>query len=549
MKCSKCEFDNLPDAKICTACGETLMVATAEQVTSGQETQPVFLPVGSVVESGSTSDVEGSTQQSDMVPEISGKKTFGKSFRVAVTVMILVFAVICSLGFMFRNKILKQINPESYLQVSLSRTFLDNKNAKILDMSKYDDKAVKHEFSVEADGTEAELSVMYDAKGEKALFEGMINDGYEEYDDNLLYISREMFAFSVPELLTDVDVITIDPATFGEELAELGVEPTLSEDYFDYLLDSFFGKSGNEGPNMEEFADYYREAKYLEEIGVFSEGKTVTEKINGTSYKLDTMIYVISEESSNQYLTDFLAGYKQGVMNVTESVYQGYEVEETRAAMESSLEVFDSFHIKGDIKITYYVDGNDYVRKILVEDFVVAMEGEDVEVTIGYEMLLGGKKHPTDNISAIITLSADGEEIEMGMTWEESFDKGVFEGELELYFEGDETSDKMGMTIEIEWDTLDKKGDNFKAELTADADDEFYIKLTGRLVDSKKSTSFSDGELTISDPYSDETVFEFDYSITMIDPKDITIDLDDSMPLMEYMEQQGTAVSGDEYET
>jgi hypothetical protein len=548
MICSKCAFDNLPDATQCESCGESLIAKLADQENSGevvtgneaaeQEVKPVFLPVENVIEGRSTVEEKVEGYPGAVVSDLSGQKKTGKSIRFMVTVFIIVLAVIAGLGFMFRNKILKQISPERYLQVSLSRTFSDKNHAKLLDMSKFDKKPVKYEISVEAEGVGAEGSLMYDAKGEKALFEAVLDDGTTVYDDNLLYISREVIAISIPELLTESDFLTIDPATFAEDIKDLGVAEAIPKEYMDQALDMFFGKSVNGETNTDEIAEYYREAKFFEEYAEFSQGKSITEKINGESYKLDAMCYKITEEKANEYLQDLLEGYKQGLLDGMGSMYQ-----EDQASIDSAFEMFDSFRIKGDIVITYYVDGNDYVRKIVMDEFELAMEGEEVTIAIEFEMLLGGKKNPTDNISAILTLSADGEEVELGMNWEESLEKDVFQGELEFFVEGNGNTEDMGATIEIEWDTKDTKGENFKAELTIDGADGVSIEVIGTLVDGKKSTTFTDGELIINDGYSDEIVVEFEYSISIIDAKDITVDLDDSMPLMEYVEEQNSEVA------
>lgn len=564
MNCSKCEFDNLPEATHCESCGEPLIAAiagqettdqeiadqlTSDQGTAEQEAKSVFLPVGNDPQFGSAGEEKVEGYPNTFVPDLSGKKKFGRSFRVTVTAIVLAFALIAGLGFMFRNKILKQINPERYLQVSLSRTFSDKKYSKMIDMSKYEKKPVGCELSVETEGVSGEVSVMYDGGGEKALFEAIFDDGTKVYDDNLLYISRELIAISIPEVLTEAKFLTIDPATFEEDLKELGVEETLPPDYMDKALDLFFGKSENGETDMDKVSEYYREAKFLEEYADFSQGESVTEKINGETYKLDTMCYEVTEEDANQYLQDLFDKYKQEVIDGIGSMYQGYGLETDTEAMDSALKVFDDISIKGDIKITYYVDSNDYVRKIVVDEFELTMVGEQGNLAIEFEMLLGGKKDPTDNISAILGLSADGEKVELGMNWEESFESDVFQGDLEFFVEGNQNTEDMSATIKIEWDTKDTKGENFKAEFSIDGQDGVGIEVTGTLVDGKTSTTFTDGEMIINDGYSDEIVVKFEYSISIIDPKDISIDLEDSMSLVDYAEQQGTAFSGDEYLT
>lgn len=554
MNCSKCEYDNLPDATQCESCGEPLIDTVADQENSGesvpdietaeQEAKPVFLPVGNAPQVESIGDGKVAGYPNTYIPDHSGRKMFGKSFRITVTVIVLAFALIAGLGFMFRNKILKTISPERYLQVSLSRTFSDKKYSKMLDTSKYDQKPVKFELSVGSEGVGAEASVMYDAKGEKALFEAVLDDGTTVYDDNILYISRELIAFSIPEIVTETTFLTIDPATFEQDLKDLGVEGSLPPDYMDNALDLFFGKTENGETDMDKVAQYYREAQFLEKYAEFSEGETVTEEIDGETYKLDTMCYEITEDNANEYLQAFFDNYKQGFMDGMGLTNQGYDAEASQEQMDAAFEVFDNIRIDGDIVITYYVDSNDYVRKIVVDEFELTFSEQEGTFSIEFEMLLGGKKNPTDNIEAVLTLGSGGEEVDMCMNWDESFEDGVFQGELELFFEGNNTEEMGSATIEIEWDTNETKDENFKAELTLPDSGGYSIEIIGTLVDGKTSTTFSDGELIINDGYSDEIVIDFEYSITIIDPKDISIDLDDSMSLVDYVEQQGTDNSG-----
>jgi hypothetical protein len=562
MKCLKCDYDNLPESNYCESCGEPLIAArsdqettemdkvsleASDQMTAEQEAKPVFLPVGNDAQVGSTEEQKVEEYPTTLVPVPSGKKKSSRRFRAMLTAIILAVALIAGLGFLFRNKILKIFSPERYLQVSLSRTFSDEKFSKMIDMSKYDKKAVGYELTLETEGIDGEVSVMYDAKGEKALFEAILDDGTTVYDDNLLYISRKMIAISIPEVLTETEFVTIDPETFAEDLEEFGAEESFPPDFMDKALDVFFGKSENGKMDMDKTAEYYREAKFLEEHADFSQGKSVTEEINGKTYKLDTMCYEIAEEDANQYLQDFFDNYKQGFIDGMESAYQGYDLEAVQDSMDSTFDMFDDIRIEGDIIITYYVDSKDYVRKIVVDEFELTMTGEEEKFAIEFEIRLGGKKNPTDNISAILGLTADGEKVELFMDWEESYEKGVFQGELDLYMEREASGDTAVTTIEIEWDTKDKSGENFKAEISIKGQADFGIKLTGTLIDSKTSTTFTDGELSINFGYGDGIEAEFEYSISIIDPKDISIDIEDSMSIWEYAELKSTSFEGDDY--
>jgi hypothetical protein len=578
MKCSKCDYDNLPEETYCESCGEPLLdnisdnkitgpnetvpdtsdqvssepeavPEVSDQINTELESLPVFLPVGAVPQVESKEDQNVDDRMNTSAPEVPVKKKTGSSIWITVTVIILAIALIAMLGVVFRYKILKIFSPERYLQVALGRTFSDKNYSKMIDMSKYDNKPVEYEISVETEGVGGEVSVMYDAKAEKALIEALFDDGTNVHDGNLLYISRKLIAISIPDLLTETEFLTIDPETFEDDLEELGVEESFPTDFLDKSLDMFFGKSENETMNKDEAAEYYREAKFLEEYADFSQGKTVTEKINGKNYKLDTMSYEISEEDANQYLQDMFDNYKQGVMDGMESLYQGYDLEGNQDQMEAAFDVFDDIRISGDVVITYYVDSNDYVRKIVVNEFEMTLSGEEGKFAIEFEMLLGGKKNPSDNISSVLALIVDGEKVELVMNWEESLESGVFKGELELFIEGTRNDEDTGMTIEIEWDTKDTKGENFKAEFSIEGQEGVGIEVTGTLVDSKTSTAFTDGELILYDGYSNEIVVEFECSISIIDPKEISIDIDDSMSLLEYAKKLGTDLSEDEYLT
>ncbi len=499
MNCSKCGTDNLPEATFCKSCGEPLTAA---------------------------------------VPDLPVAKKKGKSTRFILTTVIIALAVIAGLGFMFRNKVLKQINPERYLQVSLGRTFSDKKNSKILDISKYEKKPTKTEISVESEGVGGEAYVMYDAGGERALFELILDDGDKVYEGNLLYVSRELIALSIPEAITEAKFLTLDPNSFSQDFKDLGMEEEIPPEYMDQVLDMFFGKTAAGKKDMDELTEYFREAKFFEEYADFSKGKSISEEINGRNYNLAAMCYEITEEDANKYLQELLNKYKQGMLDGMMTSYQGYELEGYQASVESAFDVYKNLRIDGDIVITYYIDGNDYVRKVTMDEISLTMKGQEGEIAIEFEMLLGGRNNPTDNISAVLTLSSDGEEVELGMNWDESINKGVYEGELELFAESNGMSEDIGATIEIAWDTKDKKGENFEAELTIDGADGFSIEMTGNLVDDKSSTTFKDGELIINDGYSDEVVVDFDWSISIIDPKEISVDISDDMPWTEYVEQQ-----------
>lgn len=550
MKCYKCESENIPDATHCASCGEPLITKPdqltsddymVDENTSAQDNKPVFLPKQDVPDIKTPGEERTEGYPNAVVTELSGEKKDGKKLRIAVTAVILVLAVVAGLGFMFRNKILKQINPERYLQVSLGRTFSDKKYSKLIDLGKYEKKPVKCDLSVDYEGTGGELSVMYDPSGEKALFEGTLDDGTTVYDDNLLYITRELIAISIPEVITEAKFLTIDPSTFADDLKEMGIEE-MPPETFEKALNLFFGKTENGETDMDEVAEYYREAKFLEEYADFSQGETVSEKINGETYKLTEMRYEISEKDADQYLRDFLENYEKGFLDGMETAYQGYDLEAaSQEQVEDAFDRFDGLHIKGDIVITYYIDSNDYVRKIVVDEFELTMDGEEENLGIEFEMLLGGKKNPTDDISVTLQFSASGEKVELGMNWEETFEDGVFEGKLEFVADADGNSDDMDVTLEIEWDTKDKKGENFKADLSLDGEYGVVMEVTGTLIDDKTSTAFTDGELSISEIDTKGVLIEFEFSISIIDPKDISIDLDDSMPLLDYYEQQSNA--------
>ncbi len=552
MKCSKCQFENLPDASLCESCGQVLVPDISEPGSESDNTdmdiieanveqtdgKPVFLPVDKTVLVDPTDNQNANELSNSSSPVLPDKKKAAVPFKVIMAAIIIAVTLIAVLGFVFRYKFLKIISPEKYLQVSLGRTFSDKNLAGIIDTGKYENKPIKQEISAEMDGVGGELSVLYDAKGEKALFEAMIQpDGAKKYDDNLLYISREVIAVSIPDVVTEAEFLTIDPETLDEDFEELGIEESFTSENINQALDMFFGKNPKDKMNVEETKEYYRQAKFLEEYADFSQGETVREKIGGKTYKLDTMCYEISEKDANRYLHDMLDSYKQTVMDKMGGIYQGYEWNSVQDRMDSAFDVFDDIRINGDIKMTFYIDKNDYVRKILIDDFELALPNEEEKIAIEYEMLLGGNKNPTDDISALVTLGVNGQEAEMEMNWEESFESGVFQGELEWIFRDNQDSGDTSVTIELEWDTKDKKGENFSAELSFDNMDDAVIKVTGALSDNKKSTTFTDGELMLIGDNS--VLIDFEYSIAIIDPKEISVDLTDSMSLMEYAEQEG----------
>ncbi|GEM_PF-2602851 len=532
MICPKCQFENLPEAIQCESCGEELNHLHPE---NNETVEPVAVEEVFKEDTDRLADAGSNDEHSQEDADTSAKKKSGNRVIWTIAALGVLIAVLLGLGIVFRNKILKIVNPERYLQVSLGRTFSDKVGSKIFDMSKYTDQAAEYAFSVEAEEVGGEMSVMYSAKDEKALFEMSFDDGMDIYDDIFMYVSREVIAVNIPDMLDDVEVLTIDPETFEDDFKALGLEETLPEDYIENLLDLFFAKSADGGKDSEELAEYYREAKYMEEYADFSKGKTVTERIGGETYRLATMSYVIPEDAANEYLQDVLDSYKQGLIDGMGSMYQDYEFQESQDAVDEAFETFKDIYIKGDIVITYYIDGNDYVRKITMDEVELCMAGEEGALSIEFEMLLSGEKNPADKVAAILTLGVDGEEAELGINWEQSFENGVLKREIEFFVEV-EREEEASIVFEMEWDTKDNKGDNFEAVLST-GDDGFAIEISGALKDDKSETTFTDGQLRIEDGYSEGIVIDFEFSISKIDPKDISMDLEDSVPFFEYIEK------------
>jgi len=532
MICPKCQFENLPEAIQCESCGEELNHLHPE---NNETVEPVAVEEVFKEDTDRLADAGSNDEHSQEDADTSAKKKSGNRVIWTIAALGVLIAVLLGLGIVFRNKILKIVNLERYLQMSLGRTFSDKLDSKVFDMSKYTDQAAEYAFSVEAEEVGGEMSVMYSAKDEKALFEMSFDDGMDIYDDIFMYVSREVIAVNIPDMLDDVEVLTIDPETFEDDFKALGLEETLPEDYIENLLDLFFAKSADGGKDSEELAEYYREAKYMEEYADFSKGKTVTERIGGETYRLATMSYVIPEDAANEYLQDVLDSYKQGLIDGMGSMYQDYEFQESQDAVDEAFETFKDIYIKGDIVITYYIDGNDYVRKITMDEVELCMAGEEGALSIEFEMLLSGEKNPADKVAAILTLGVDGEEAELGINWEQSFENGVLKREIEFFVEV-EREEEASIVFEMEWDTKDNKGDNFEAVLST-GDDGFAIEISGALKDDKSETTFTDGQLRIEDGYSEGIVIDFEFSISKIDPKDISMDLEDSVPFFEYIEK------------
>lgn len=534
MICPKCQFENLPEAIQCESCGEELNHLHPE---NNETVEPVAVEEVFKEDTDRLADAGSNDEHSQEDADTSAKKKSGNRVIWTIAALGVLIAVLLGLGIVFRNKILKIVNPERYLQVSLGRTFSDKVGSKIFDMSKYTDQAAEYAFSVEAEEVGGELSVLYSAKDEKALFELSLDAGTDVYDDIFMYISREVIAVKIPDLLDDVEVLTIDPETFEDDFEALGLAETLPEDYIENLLDLFFAKSADGGKDSEELAEYYREAKYMEEYADFSKGKTVTERIGGKTYKLATMSYVISEEAANDYFRDALESYKQGFIDSMGSMYQEADYEVTQDAVDEVFEIFEGIYIEGDVVITYYIDGSDYVRKITMDEVEIGMHGEDELISFEFEMLLSGKTNPCDKATAVLTMGVDGEEADLGINWEQSFEKGVFNREIE-FFVGVEGEEEEVIVFEMEWDTKDNKGDNFEALLTlGDGDYGSSIEITGVLKDGKSETTFKDGQIRLDDGYNEDVVIDFEFSISKIDPKDIYMDLEDSVPFFEYIDK------------
>jgi len=554
MNCGKCGQDNKPNALYCEKCGAELEVRSPRPVLLTEDgTKPVFVPMAfsdtqsaaeqlNVSVNNDPSPKNSRTEELRPLPKSRTSKSH-KKLWIVLTVIVIVLALVGGLGFAFRMDIIRMVAPEKYLQLSLVRTLTGSKSeeSKILDLSKYSDKAVSHEFSVDTDQGSAEGTLMYDSESEQALLDISASAEGTEYNDNQLYISPDLIAFSMPDLITDTDYLTIDPATFAADCKEMGWNEYTSSLDLEGFIQTLFGKSEAKDTDSQLTSKITDLCSTLSKSAVFSADGSVEEEIGGKKITLDEMTYTFPQKDINYFYQDCLAIYKKEFINTMDQSVAGGLPQETQEKLDEVFDGLISIKIRDDLVIHYYIDKDGYTRKISTEDFEIYNDSADADasntVTFGFEMVFGGAVHPVDKLEGILRTESEGVTGEADFTYETTYINDIYKSTASVVvIEDTDETPKSSISADIEWDTKDTKGENLSIDLELEdyTGGSSSFVITGNLTDDDKSTSLSDAVIEITDADGNTTAIDFSYKITIIDPSEISIDTSDSMSLFEY---------------
>jgi len=604
MFCSRCGQPNKPDALVCENCGSALIQAPqppwASQAPSAPQPQPpwapqapfcrqednlqpIFQPIFKPLDTSegachsevpyaasAASNDRFRTNGRGPAPGREPARSHKKLWIVLATIII-VLALIGGMGFAFRRQIMKTVTPEQYLQLSIAQTFAGSfeKGPDFIDFSKFAGKAVSHSFSVDADEGSAEGTLMYDSKNEKALLTISAGDKTTKYNDNTVFISPDMIAFSLPDLIKDTNFLSIDPATFKEDCEASGWTQGAAMPDLQGYIHLLFGKSGIDAGDKEFSARVNDLWTNIGKKAEFSSDGSVQEEISGTEVKLDVMSYALSKYVINDAYHAYIAGIHDGYTEKLDSLSAGSLTQQQKDQIDSAFDQLDSITFEDDLVIHFYIDMDGNVRKINVEDISVTTDDlNSPELSLGFEMVLGDGDRPADDITAAISLEAKGDTTAIVITSKTSVEDGIHKNQLVLSLNGDEEGTLAKIKIDSElsdvdgiytsnitlsggsdndpkaffaafdctWDRKDASGENLDVQLTLKTEGNVYADVTvkGALQDSEKETSLSDATLEVTDQAGTTTVIDFSYGITLIDPSDITVDTSDCISLFEY---------------
>jgi hypothetical protein len=525
MFCNKCGSDNLEDAKFCRNCGETLEGMTEAAV------KPIFKPLS---ESDTVPEPEAAPLQPSAASSMPltamplPKKKSHKALFIILGSVLAVLVVLCAVGFLLRNQITKTVMPEQYLQMSIARTAAQSQknSGALLDFSKFATGAVKHDFTVEMADEYSDYSLdgnyMYDAASEKALLNVSFETSGVSLDDNILYVSGDQIALSIPSQITDTDFLTIDPATFNKEWTDKGYDDLAEIPDLQELINTFFGKS--EDGKAASVTDVNKDLlKYLTDEAKFSTGGTVTENIGGTDRKLDVMTYTISKSDANKSFQDFVSQIEDKMAKAAE-MYASSSSHDVSGAFAE----LENLEIGSDIKITFYIDQDGYINRIELDDIEITSDEDSVDVGLVMDIW---NKNGTTYTSAELSMDAGSESASIMFESESSFKDGVYAYNCKISSDEADTD----LTVDLEWDTKDKKGENLSLVFEENSGDNTYeATLTGNLVTDKSKISLSDATLDFSTDSEQSAAIDFSYSLSKIDASEIKVDTSDSIPLLSY---------------
>lgn len=551
MNCKKCGSDNTTEAIFCEKCGSELVLSGGIPFFQHEENvRPIFKPLdtSAVTNASETNDASTTNDTSEtfapsynnssiaelrVLPKDRTMKS-RKALWITLMSIVIVLALAGGLGFAFRMQIMKSVAPEKYLQLSLVKTFAgaQSESADILGLSKFVGKAASHDFSIEADEGSAEGSWKYDSANEKALLDVSIAVGEESYDNNQFYLSPELIAVSIPDLITDTDYLTIDPATFADEWEANGWDEDMPIENLEEYVHTLFGKKADEGSGNQpdsRLTDLFSE---LSKSAVFSADGTVEERISGTNFKMDVMTYTFSEDDVNDFYQDLISEIEEAASSSEDLMIAGTS-SLTGADTDYIYDALADFEINGDVVIHYYIDQDGNTRKMSVDDFEIAYE--ESEAAIAFEIQFGDTAKPTDDMSALITIEADGDTAEITLDYESSYEDGVYTSSIDLVMGSDDEPEAISISYDVEWNKVDTSGENLDSKMKLKMEgDSITMTLVGTLMTDDKKTSLSDAVFEITDEYGETTTVDLSYGVTLIDPSEITVDTSDSIPLLKY---------------
>ena len=573
MYCSNCGSPNKTESLYCEKCGAELAPIGAQQSSlQGDNGQQVFKPVFTPIENtaASVGDPNVPAAPDEIVPAVTApfaaapvvtpdtgtaagieplytaapaKKKSHKKLWIILASVFLVLVLAGGTCFAFRMQIMKTVAPQKYLQASLSRTLMGAKGEapEILDLSKYTGKAVSHDFSLDTDEGSIDGSMKYDAKNEKALINMSVESNGTSYKDNQLFISPDLVAVSLPDMIKDTDCITVNPKTFADDWKEKGWDDqNMPLDNIEDYIHMFFGKETGKTTDkpdtdidtkaIEEGAALW---KSLADSAKFSSEGSVEEKIRGEEVRLDKMSYTVPENDANDFLQGSLSLIKDQILKQESQLSGQIPMENYEDQINTAFDELKNLEISGDVIVHFYIDSDGYVRKISTEDLTLTLDGSDADVIFSVEF--GNGARPTDDMSATLSFEAEGTTSTAVLDSKASFEDGVYSNRIKLTIDaGDNQEDTL--TFSVKWDKTNPSGDNLTIRLkgVTDGDSVLDMSIKGTLTDDKKSTSLTDATIEMNSGYGDTSSIDFSYSISIIDPSDIVMDTSDGTSLFEY---------------
>ena len=533
MYCRKCGFANKTEALYCEKCGEKLAPISVQPVTfqgaaEPQVFKPIFNPTDNPdVHAGSTAPV---------------KKKSHKKLWIILASIFLILILAGGTCFALRMQIVRTVAPKQYLQASLTRTLMaaQGETPESLDLSKFTGKAVSHDFSIDTDEVSLDGSVKYDAKNEKALIDVSLDSNGTTYKDNQIFISPDLIAASLPDLIKDTDSLTVNPKTLADDWAKKGWDDQgMSLSNFENYVHMFFGKNvkaqGKTDTNidtkaMEESAALW---KSLSDSAKFTSEGSVEEKIRGEEVRLDMMSYTVSENKTNDFLQGCLSLLKDQILKQDSQLAGEIPAADYKDQINTMFDELGNLEISGDVVVHFYIDSSGYVRKISTEDVTLTNAGSDADMNFSVEF--GNGARPTDDMSAVLSVESDGSTAVATLDCKSSFVDGVYSNKTKLTFSG-AADQESSLALSIKWDKTDASGKNFSIQLKGETNGDSVLDLSvkGTLTDDKKSTSLKNATIEVGSGSGDITTVDFSYSVTIIDPSEIVMDTADSTPLFEY---------------